>query len=589
MTPNIYFAYSISRDYDGLAALLLIDLPKKKKRCRACDACSVRKTRCDDSRPCSQCVNNGLECTELRRRKKSGPKRLRKKTIDSIHSLPKEPETAPHSALSPQTFTLPDQPDLDAVARHVAQLLPVVMAASSLFSASPFSSAISVVEAVSVPSAPSTLTDVPRLCRRLAALSYLLVMLTVAGLDYLDCLGDLGPLEDLGDLDTDSKTPPVLRTQLRDFVAGLYAECVRQHRFLPGAALSDSDYYLALLELHMYACSLVGRVPALEFVHLRAATTHWRLAHMEDPDSEAVRDLGLVLSVWERHASLFSPALAFYLDAGTSNHLFVPVVKMEPGHTLRSGLAMDMGRGDLSGASLSGNGLSATNLSGASLSGSTHTDSTISVGDSASPGLSASDIPTSYLSHLENVIYVYHDMLAAFDEVLMFPTVPAPYTWRYVSAPSGITRFPEVKGKVNACLNHEHSNSMVGAISRLLAFMLVLKAVQVCLKEMSRDDVAAELMELMVEVNAVLSPMNADLRVYVDVIGLVSQMLELLRAYLHVTAGEQLAPQVLDALLQLLSFVLFYTNHRFEYSDPILTEWFGRLVGPHSQYMETLE
>ncbi|ODV69413.1 hypothetical protein HYPBUDRAFT_3392 [Hyphopichia burtonii NRRL Y-1933] len=60
---------------------------KRKSNIRACDACAIRKTRCEEQRPCSHCINNGLECTQLRERKKSGPKNLRKKTLDSINNL----------------------------------------------------------------------------------------------------------------------------------------------------------------------------------------------------------------------------------------------------------------------------------------------------------------------------------------------------------------------------------------------------------------------------------------------------------------------------------------------------------------------
>lgn len=60
---------------------------KRKTGIRACDGCAIRKTKCEEARPCKHCLNNGLECTDLRERKKSGPKNLRKKTIDSINSI----------------------------------------------------------------------------------------------------------------------------------------------------------------------------------------------------------------------------------------------------------------------------------------------------------------------------------------------------------------------------------------------------------------------------------------------------------------------------------------------------------------------
>lgn len=60
---------------------------KRKSNVRACDACAIRKVKCETQRPCSHCVSNGLNCTQLRERKKSGPKNLHKKTLHSINSL----------------------------------------------------------------------------------------------------------------------------------------------------------------------------------------------------------------------------------------------------------------------------------------------------------------------------------------------------------------------------------------------------------------------------------------------------------------------------------------------------------------------
>lgn len=60
---------------------------RRKVLVRACDACSIRKVKCESQRPCSHCVANGLQCTLLRQRKKLGPKNLHKKTLKSIHTL----------------------------------------------------------------------------------------------------------------------------------------------------------------------------------------------------------------------------------------------------------------------------------------------------------------------------------------------------------------------------------------------------------------------------------------------------------------------------------------------------------------------
>lgn len=66
--------------------------PKRRAKIRACDACAIRKTRCEEKRPCQHCVNNNLECTLLRERKKLGPKKLRKKTLDTINSIKAHPD-----------------------------------------------------------------------------------------------------------------------------------------------------------------------------------------------------------------------------------------------------------------------------------------------------------------------------------------------------------------------------------------------------------------------------------------------------------------------------------------------------------------
>ena len=54
---------------------------------RACDACAVRKIRCNSAKPCLHCVQNNLKCTVLRERKKSGPKNLQRKTLDTIDNM----------------------------------------------------------------------------------------------------------------------------------------------------------------------------------------------------------------------------------------------------------------------------------------------------------------------------------------------------------------------------------------------------------------------------------------------------------------------------------------------------------------------
>jgi hypothetical protein len=51
---------------------------------RVCDACAIRRIRCDGRAPCSGCVNAELDCTRVRPRLKSGPKGIKKKTLDKL-------------------------------------------------------------------------------------------------------------------------------------------------------------------------------------------------------------------------------------------------------------------------------------------------------------------------------------------------------------------------------------------------------------------------------------------------------------------------------------------------------------------------
>ncbi|RCK55557.1 hypothetical protein Cantr_04676 [Candida viswanathii] len=63
--------------------------PRKKRgvNIRACDACALKKVKCDTNRPCNHCQANRIACTQNRERKKSGPKTLTKKALESINKL----------------------------------------------------------------------------------------------------------------------------------------------------------------------------------------------------------------------------------------------------------------------------------------------------------------------------------------------------------------------------------------------------------------------------------------------------------------------------------------------------------------------
>ncbi|KAG7666164.1 uncharacterized protein J8A68_000293 [[Candida] subhashii] len=64
---------------------------KRSKYTTPCDLCSVRRIRCSEVRPCLGCIKRGVECTNNRIKKKSGPKGKRKKrgTTDTEKESPR--------------------------------------------------------------------------------------------------------------------------------------------------------------------------------------------------------------------------------------------------------------------------------------------------------------------------------------------------------------------------------------------------------------------------------------------------------------------------------------------------------------------
>jgi hypothetical protein len=50
----------------------------------ACDCCNIRKVKCHGDYPCTRCIDNGLTCTFLRRRRKSGPRNIRQGSMLKI-------------------------------------------------------------------------------------------------------------------------------------------------------------------------------------------------------------------------------------------------------------------------------------------------------------------------------------------------------------------------------------------------------------------------------------------------------------------------------------------------------------------------
>lgn len=518
MTSNLYFAYSIKREFNGLASLLRTVLPsvaeKKKKKTRACDACSVRKTKCDDSRPCRHCVNNNLECTELRQRKKSGPKNLRKKTIASIQSISKDstsqsPDRDDSARSSESSLPGGLSIDLVAVAEHLRTLPLELLEVTSSFTVTSISSSISET-VMGLSNTLAATAGLPALARRLSALTYVAVIFVVSK-----------PQSELENSGSDSpKIEQHLRPQLQNHISSLFSEYTKLLCFLGSTTMEfEANYHLALANLHMYAIMKLGSANhSQELIYLRSAISHFQLlVTYYGKEDVYMSEMHRLLYVWERHALLFSPVPAFR-NSGV----------------LVNGPAQESG------------------------------------------------------GYSQSILQAYHAMLGVLDDLLVFQHVSEPYTWIYQGSPTGMPlSYSTTKAKLNELLrNIGTDNVTLSTVIRFLNFMLSFKVIQVFLKELSQGYVALELFEVIQQMNVVLDPTDPHVRFYIELLGVVSQMLEALRAYLQVTAGEQLGPDIIDSLLQLSSSISFYMGHRFEFNDPILSDWFARLIGPRQlQFM----
>ncbi|KAF2716047.1 hypothetical protein K431DRAFT_279737 [Polychaeton citri CBS 116435] len=69
---------------------------------RVCDACSVRRVKCNGQDPCSRCVTSSLECRRLRPRQKMGPKGIRKNTLDRVAAASKQRQWQKHHIIEPE-------------------------------------------------------------------------------------------------------------------------------------------------------------------------------------------------------------------------------------------------------------------------------------------------------------------------------------------------------------------------------------------------------------------------------------------------------------------------------------------------------
>lgn len=289
---NLYFAYTIKQDYES--PLPPPEPRERKRKSRACDACSVRKTKCDDTRPCRHCINNNLECTELRQRKKLGPKNLRQKTIASINSIKDDDGEAKKDGSRDDLRPVADLfSSLDLKMVHAMAPLTVPLFTLCLPDVISY-----LPEFIGPPAA-----DVSSRARKLAILTYALVLIEV-----MSCLDEYKHAADLQPL-------------VQKHAARAHAECSEMLlSTLPGPV----HYYLALVEIHV--CSFLmlrGSHNSQKLVHLRAAITHSQLLD-RDADAVGAAELRRCLFVLERLAYLFSDPV--FRDLG----VMLPQLPPEP-------------------------------------------------------------------------------------------------------------------------------------------------------------------------------------------------------------------------------------------------------------------
>lgn len=314
MTTNPYFAYSIKSEYLGdtsslsgtsLPIEILVSAAKtsgqaKKKRTtsRACDVCSIRKTKCDNSRPCRLCVANNVKCTELRVRKKSGPKTFRKKTIDSINSVGAE-----FVGISADR-SLVSQLDSGSSYPNLSPVIQVLVAFPQhvLHECIPFTLPEIIAETLplveSLESCPhimggSIQTNVTR---------YAVTTLCLVLLEMLQLFN----------------RQPNYNAMLRDLQVHILLIRSACERLLVfgldrGKAGFDTHYYLALAELHQFSyLVLKSGTDQYKYIHLRAAIAHCELLEPSCEENMYLKaELRSTLQIWERHMLLFGPDRVF--------------------------------------------------------------------------------------------------------------------------------------------------------------------------------------------------------------------------------------------------------------------------------------
>lgn len=301
---NLYFAYSIKKEYTlpPLGHLALeTSSETRKKHIRACDACAIRKTKCEETRPCRNCRNNGLECTELRERKKMGPKTLRKRTIELIHLLERHrlgEESQDLSPVADAVLALKKEAveavfplTVPSVASYLEDVARTIKAGPAIASDDSANGAAS-------DNGEKSNWDPAASAKELAHVSLGLLLLSAPSSSFA---GDLGGF--------------------RDHVSLVYGTFTSRLVFLHNYP-SAAHYHASLAELHMYGCFLLLDTPfsTRQLVHLRSAITHYQLiAASLDTDTAGLLELRRALYTAERSACLFATEEVF--KAGCLIHI----------------------------------------------------------------------------------------------------------------------------------------------------------------------------------------------------------------------------------------------------------------------------
>lgn len=300
---NRYFGYSMMSDCES--PLPPPEPRERKQKNRACDLCSLRKTKCDEVRPCHFCIKNGMACTDDRPRKKSGPKSLRKKTLDSIRKIRSG-----------------DTEDLTAVVECFSALDPTLLRAMVPFTVPLLTMCLGDMVSYLGDFSQPPEDDLRSRAKKLAILSFSLVLVEVVAklqrvngsLEHRAALpkgyllaNSLGLPENV---ETSQKS---LSLVVQVHVTRAYAECNTRLHY--GQLDRVVHYYLALTELHMFSyLMLKGRENNHKLVHLRCAITHCQLMELQgggglldlERDDVGLLELRRTLFTVERLAFLFS-------------------------------------------------------------------------------------------------------------------------------------------------------------------------------------------------------------------------------------------------------------------------------------------